>query len=237
MLGVGPSWLQSTLAVQGCLCEAGWELMDVLTRAWDVAFGGEAGRRRNPRSLVMVLAFHHSMSLLMSVPVALYYRDVSAVHEATFLLQGAAFVASLAQSWAYTLDLKSREGMVRMRGVSAVVLATMLWSRGVRYAVVTVRVLDAIWRTGSSLSFAVCLLVCCLMGFLNYNFIADGARRVQKFWGSPLPPHRQSTSGGAVPTSSLMRRVSRSLSDAADKALKGVDACSIDAISSIKKTN
>jgi hypothetical protein len=214
--------------------------MDVLTRAWDVAFGGEAGRRRNPRSLVTVLAFHHSMTLLMSVPVALYYRDVSAVHEATFLLQGAAFVASLAQSWAYTLDLKSREGAVRMRGVSAVVLATMLWSRGVRYAVVTVRVLDAIWRMGSPLSFVVCLLVCSLMGFLNYNFIADAARRVQKFWGSPLPPHRQSSasgrSSGAVPTSSLVRRVSRSLSDAADKAFKGVDACSIDAIS-IKKTS
>jgi hypothetical protein len=239
MLGLGPARLQTSLAVQGSLCEAGWEVMDVLTRAWDVVYGGEAGRRRNPRSLLMVLALHHSMSLLMAVPVALYYRDVSAMHEATFLLQGAAFVASLAQSWAYALDLKSRAGAVRMRGVAAFTLATLLWSRGFGYVVVSARVLRAIWQMGSYLSFAVSLLVCGLMSFLNYNFIADSARRVQKFWGSPLPPlgaGEIAVSGvsGATPTCCLVRRASRSLSDAADKSFKSLDA--IDAIR-VKKTS
>merc|ERR1712232_434435 len=91
----------SSLACHGALCEAGWELQDIVTRVSQRLCQGEKGKRQNPGSLLAVLCVHHAMGLSMVIPMNLLYHDDKHYHEFVFLLQAAAFAAMMLQSYGY----------------------------------------------------------------------------------------------------------------------------------------
>ena len=70
LFGVGNAAVAVTLANHGALCEVGWELQDVATRAYQVLFGGASGKAKNPLPLLIIIAIHHSMGLAMAIPSA-----------------------------------------------------------------------------------------------------------------------------------------------------------------------
>ena len=49
------------MARHGALCEGGFELQDVVVRAWQIIAGGKEGRAMNPAALVMIMTIHHAM--------------------------------------------------------------------------------------------------------------------------------------------------------------------------------
>ena len=61
--GISPS-LATTLAVQGALCEVGWERQDTLLRVFQLLFGGDLGRKFNPPAFLVLLALHHTAAQL-----------------------------------------------------------------------------------------------------------------------------------------------------------------------------
>merc|ERR1719181_857416 len=103
------------LARHGALCEAGWELQDAFTRAYEVLFGGEKGKLLNPTPVLVFWAFHHTMGLSMVIPMNLVYPDLAYYHELVFLLQFASFVAMMFQHYGYTLDVKTKSGLNMMK--------------------------------------------------------------------------------------------------------------------------
>jgi hypothetical protein len=54
MFGLGSPAVAVTLAGHGALCEVGWELQDVVTRACQVIFGGPSGKAKNPLPLLII---------------------------------------------------------------------------------------------------------------------------------------------------------------------------------------
>ena len=95
VFGIGSTAVATTLACHGALCEVGWEIQgtpllaptwpwrhampngrlrraaDVVSRAYQVIFGGPAGKEKNPTPLLVILAIHHTMGLSMAIPSAL----------------------------------------------------------------------------------------------------------------------------------------------------------------------
>lgn len=63
-LGV-PAHVATALACHGALCEAGWELQDILSRLFQVCCTKE-GARNNPTALLVILGIHHTMGLSMA---------------------------------------------------------------------------------------------------------------------------------------------------------------------------
>merc|ERR1712023_514681 len=123
------------MACHGALCEAGWELQDILSRISQRLFQGEKGRNENPLSLLAILFVHHAMGLSMVVPMNLLYHDNKYYHEFVFLLQAAAFAAMMLQSYGYTLDVKTRKGLSQM--IVTIIMSSLLilYSRVLRFAV------------------------------------------------------------------------------------------------------
>lgn len=103
VLGI-PGW--GFLATHGALCEAGWELQDALVRGWDVMFGGEAGRKRNPPGVILYATCHHLMGLLVVVPANLLHGDDPLYHQGIFWFEAGTVCAIMSQQYGYTLDVK-----------------------------------------------------------------------------------------------------------------------------------
>ena len=73
--------LATTLAGHGAMCEVGWELQDVVVRAYQLVFGGSGGKAKNPTPLLVILAIHHSMGLGMAIPMNLSFASEPYYHE------------------------------------------------------------------------------------------------------------------------------------------------------------
>ncbi|KAH8085608.1 hypothetical protein JL720_7597 [Aureococcus anophagefferens] len=160
--------------MHGGLCEAGWEVSDIVSRGGQLLFGGERGRKRNPRNLVLILAGHHLMGQLMVVPMNLRHRGSRDYHEMIMLLQFAAFWAGFFQLYGYTLDLDVPAQFRRMQMSVSVTLGAVLWSRGFRYVVVGRRLLAAL--DGEPRMRACGALVLSIMGIFNAFVIFDSSR-------------------------------------------------------------
>merc|ERR1712107_221888 len=139
----------------GALCEAGWELQDILTRASQRIFQGEKGKNQNPFSLLAVLFVHHAMGLSMVIPMNLLYHDNKCYHEFVFLLQAAAFVAMMLQSYGYTLDVKTKKGLFTMKGTLIISWVVILYSRILRFGIVGYRLAETFSMDGNQKMLAV----------------------------------------------------------------------------------
>ena len=192
----GAGSLATSLAMHGGLCEAGWEVSDIVSRGGQLLFGGERGRKRNPRNLVLILAGHHLMGQLMVVPMNLRHRGSRDYHEMIMLLQFAAFWAGFFQLYGYTLDLDVPAQFRRMQISVSVTLGAVLWSRGFRYVVVGRRLLAAL--DGEPRMRACGALVLSIMGIFNAFVIYDCGKKFMKFCGPPKLRRRFTSSAALV---------------------------------------
>lgn len=115
------------MAGHGALCEAGWELQDLATRAWQLTFGGEDGKAKNPVALVVIMCIHHAMGLCMIIPMNIHHSSNPSYHEFVFLLQFAAFVALGAGNYGSSLDIETTSGLFQMKIVCTIVLLVMTY--------------------------------------------------------------------------------------------------------------
>mmetsp|Transcript_3444 Transcript_3444/g.10695 ORF Transcript_3444/g.10695 Transcript_3444/m.10695 type:complete len:339 (+) Transcript_3444:67-1083(+) len=180
LLGMtGP--LVSTLACHGALCEAGWELQDAVVRTYQVVLGGAAGRAKNPTGMLVILGLHHTMGLGMVIPMNILHGDNPWYHEFVFLLQSAAAIAMLCQSYGYTLDVKTAQGLRQMKRCVTVTLITIVWSRVLRFAFVGFKLVGALRAGGAPAALYGGCLVLCTMGLINFLFTADAVGKFAKF--------------------------------------------------------
>eukprot|EP00967_Tisochrysis_lutea_P129090 scaffold221633_cov32-Tisochrysis_lutea.AAC.2 len=175
------SELAFALARHGALCEMGWEAQDVLVRAWQCVFGGEAGRAKNPAGLLLVLCLHHMMGMSLVIPINLFYPRNQYVHEVVCLLQGAAAVALLMQNYGYTLDTSTPGGLLRMKLSVGCVWVVVLWSRVLRFTFLFFKLVPTIFADGNIVISSGAVIVVLAMSYINFIFFADATRKLLKF--------------------------------------------------------
>lgn len=181
VLGVEMRGASAALACHGALCEAGWELQDFVARAHQILRQGQAGRRKNPVPLLVILTLHHVAGQSLCIPMNIHYRTNRDYHEMVFLLQFAAFVALALQCYGFTLDVESRTGLRKMRGAVIILWLTVAYSRIVRYAVVGYRLLAAYRTDGhDAMLWAGCFAMA-TMSIINVLFFFDATCKLKKF--------------------------------------------------------
>ena len=190
------------LACHGALCEAGYELGDVLTRVYAFITDKTKARQVNPPSLLIIMMIHHTMGLSMVLPMNLWYPDLYWYHEATFLLQGAAAAALWLQSFGYTLDVKKRHELLQLRLALLTSWAIVCYSRGGRFIYVAFQIFSFFANSGA---FAMCrgvLLSAGLMSIVNLLFISDLTSKLLKFFSATpnvaAPPLESTSSSKQV---------------------------------------
>lgn len=171
----------NAMACHGALCEAGWELQDMIERIYQLIFGGAAGRAKNPTPLLVLLSVHHAMGLSMVIPMNIFYGSNPYYHEFVFLLQGAAFVALASQNYGFTLDVKTASGLKQMKMCVTITLLVTLWSRLLRYSFVGYTLICTYRADGNSVMLYMGSSVLALMGTLNALMVMDAIGKFSKF--------------------------------------------------------
>lgn len=181
VFGLGSASLATTLAAHGALCEVGWEFQDVIVRAYQVIFGGAAGKAMNPTPLLVIMGIHHSMGLGMAIPMNLSFGAEPFYHEMVFLLQFAAAFALITQNYGYTLDTKTASGLLRMKVAVTLTLAVLVYSRVLRFAYCGYKLLSIAHASGSTGMLVGGSLVMAAMSLLNVLFVTDATGKFLKF--------------------------------------------------------
>lgn len=181
----------AAMARHGALCEAGWELEDTIQRLWQVGFGGDKGRAKNPPMLFFFFLVHHALGLSMVIPMNIFYGALPAYHQMVFLLQFAAFVAFTAQGYGWTLDVATAAGLWRMRAVSIIVAAVVVWTRLFRFVALARGLLGELYEDGSTIMASAAWPALCGMGLFNALITKDAVLKVIKFARASLPKEQQ----------------------------------------------
>lgn len=116
----------------------------------------------------------------------LYYADNRDYHEFVFLLQVAAFVAMSLQSYGYTLNVKTKAGLFKMKVSIAVSWLTILYSRVVRFAIVGYRLANTFYVDGNLGMLYVGSFALILMALFNFMIFLDATQKLVKFAKMPL---------------------------------------------------
>jgi len=169
-------------AGHAALCEVGWEVQDVITRAYQIIFEGKAGKAKNPVPFLIILAIHHAMGLGLAVPMNMsQFNREPAFHEMIFLLQLAAAVAMGAQQYGYTLNVRSAEGLKSMKATVTLVFVTVLWSRIIRFVVLGYQLFMIFYSAGAMAFLYGGVVAVGLMSVINLLFFMDAAGKFVKF--------------------------------------------------------
>lgn len=181
LLGIFSPATTAALACHGALCEAGWELQDILTRSCSLVLEGESAKSKNPPSLLLILMLHHAMGLIMVIPMNLHYGQEALYHEMVFLLQFAGAFAGFAQQYGYTLDVSSSCGLQQMRLSCLVTWCAIVHTRFVRFWVVGLKLLAVFGAHGDNHFLWAGGAVLGLMGVFNLLVCCDVTSKLFKF--------------------------------------------------------
>ena len=188
------------LARHGAMCEMGWELQDVFTRAYKVLYGGQRGRAQNPLGLLIFVGIHHAMGLSMIIPMNIYFGKCATYHEFVWLLKFAGAIAILSTNYGYTLDVETKSGLLQMKIVVTITWMVIAWSRVLQYAMVGSNLLEILGTT----PFMYCggCTALALMGVFNLAMFMDATQKLFKFipmryQGAGVNDHAIDTHGAA----------------------------------------
>lgn len=170
------------LARHGALVEVAWEIGDVCQRAYELLFGGQVGKDRNPPSILALLAIHHSMSIALVIPMNITYPHLLPYFELVFILQFVAALAILIGQYSMTLAVDKPFELAQMFYLSCLNFCAMIISRLVYYWWPVLSILATFWADGRTAFFGVGFVVgVLLMPLIGLLFAVDGNAKVQKF--------------------------------------------------------
>ena len=176
-----PPGVASAMACHGGLSEIGYEVEDMMVRFYEVIFGGEKGRRKNPPTVIFGLLSHHSAACCLVIPCNIFYRDNTFVHEAICLLQLAAFGAFYLQQYGYTLNVKIQEELTKMKMSVALSLAVIIWTRIIRYGMLWNIIIMQILEDENWVMLKCCIPPLILLTFFNVGVLIDASAKFIKF--------------------------------------------------------
>jgi len=141
LIGYGdPAWATS-LAVLGILSEMGWEvehmIMTLIKRY-------RKGKDEVPNWLMIVLAFHHSLTTMLALPMVLSYRALRALHVICFDLQITGAMMAL-NEYGKLLDLKKTSDLMQFKIVIFVQVVFNIWTRLIHWIYNCVVIFLAWW--------------------------------------------------------------------------------------------
>jgi len=176
-----PPGVATAMACHGGLSEIGYEVEDMMVRFYEVLFGGEKGRRKNPSCVIFGLLAHHSAACCLVVPFNIFYRDNTYIHEAICCLQLAAFAAFYLQQYGYTLDVKKQEELTKMKISITLSLIIILWTRVIRYGMLWNILLNQIFEDENWIMLKFCIPPLMFLTFFNFGVLIDASAKFMKF--------------------------------------------------------
>jgi len=167
------------MANNGALCEAGWEIGDLLHRFNDRVLRGRVDMQ--PTGLIVLLCFHHFMAISMVLPMNVHYGGHLLFIETVFLLQFAAGLACSVQQYGFMLDITKPRDLVQMKVCVVSALVCMWYSRGYRYCVIYYTFMTEFSETNNTTMMVAVTVAMSMMGLINLMFLYDSWIKFTKY--------------------------------------------------------
>lgn len=116
------------------LSEAGWELQDLLIRAYELLFLAH-GRKLNPPLPLAVALTHHILGLSMVIPMNVFFAHRPDYAELVLVLQLVSAVGVSIQLYVLTLDTTKRFELRQLQFLATLAMVLFIYARGFRFTV------------------------------------------------------------------------------------------------------
>ena len=176
-----PAGMATAMASHAGLCEMGWEVQDLLYRGYEIIWGGEKGRKLNPRSLMLTLIAHHSASCSAVIPMNIGYTNYQAWHEGFCIVQLGSFILLFLQQYGYTLDVETKEGLNKMKLAISISFFTCLWTRIIRYSMILFIMATDFYADKAWVFLCVGVVPSVLLSIFNILVMKDAWQKFSKF--------------------------------------------------------
>eukprot|EP00956_Cyclotella_meneghiniana_P005311 scaffold6683_cov68-Cyclotella_meneghiniana.AAC.5 len=133
LLRIGDPQVASTLACLGVLSEMGWEVQDLAEMLFVRAFY-KNGHQIWPTSVIMVFMVHHSLTMILGIPMIKFYGSSRILHWLCFDLEFAAFLGCSLGEYTKLLNVKDPSQLRRFKIANFIALVTMIWTRVFHWA-------------------------------------------------------------------------------------------------------
>jgi len=201
----------AALARHGALTEVGYEVMDLVTRIYQITLGGPEGKIKNPKALFIGVCIHHFMGISMVLPMNIYYSDNYWYFYLVFLLQFAAAVALGSQQYGFTLDVSNKAGLLKMKIAVTLTFFVMWYSRAIAYVYVIGELLITFWDQSIGFFVAGCVANLAML-MINLIFVCESTEKFKKYisfnFDEEENKDKERRKSGANPKMSVARRVS-----------------------------
>lgn len=148
ILGIGDAKVSASLACLGVLSEMGWEVQD-LAEMFFVRALCTNGKKIWPGGIVVLFLFHHSLTMVLGVPMIMFYRMNKDLHWLCFDLQIAAFVGLSLGEYTKMLNIQDPAQLKRFKVANFIVLVTMAWTRVLHWAYLCIKLFITWYNDGA----------------------------------------------------------------------------------------
>ena len=128
LMNMGEENLQNGLVCLAIVSEMGWEIGDLIGWIYQRYFT-KGGKKKVPIGIIIMMAVHHSLNMILGIPMILNYRDNRYFHWLVFDLQAAAAVALLITEYTKMLNVSKPKQLFQFQLFTGVSLAVMVWTR------------------------------------------------------------------------------------------------------------
>ncbi|KAL3904770.1 MAG: hypothetical protein SGARI_004770, partial [Bacillariaceae sp.] len=128
LLNVGDENVQNGLVCLAITSEMGWEIGDLLGWIYQRYFT-KGGKKKVPIGIIVMMTVHHSLNMILGIPMILKYRDNHFFHWLVFDLQAAAAVSLFITEYTKMLNVSKPNQLFQFQFLTGVSLAIMVWTR------------------------------------------------------------------------------------------------------------
>lgn len=176
--GISPG-LAIFMAKQGAMCEAGWELSDVIFRTYHKwILGDHVGQ---PDALVMTFFLHHIMGLSMVVPMCTFDGGNPYFIEGVFLLQFASGMGTVLQEFGYLLDIRKASDLCWMKIYVAINVIVQVYARAIRFLMLFYSIVGYYLFFGNYGMLFGSVFGAFFMGLFNAAVAGDAIKKTMKY--------------------------------------------------------
>merc|ERR1712166_298905 len=123
------------MANNGALSEVGWEIGDLINRFFERVILGRTDLQ--PNSIIAIMTLHHTLGMVMVIPMTTYYGSHPNYLEMVILLQFAAALGLSMQQFGFMLDITKPGELLQMKGYVTVTFFCMVYTRGIRFCAIS----------------------------------------------------------------------------------------------------
>ena len=137
---------------------------------------------------IVVVGLHHTLSMMLTVPMILYYPSMRALHILMWSLLFAGGTCNLLGCYKFTLDTQgSRRDFLRYKAIVLIQFATILFTRVYIWVYYAAEAIANFYKRGDTPFIFLGLAGCLLMTFFNMLVVIDASKALVKWIPKQMP--------------------------------------------------